>query len=83
MTKTQINVSLKTMAIKARVYNHIRKTLYKKRLEQIPDSEKLKFFDEIFVLNKDAHWELNDYKQKRWNKAKIAELRKQKAAAKL
>jgi len=79
MTQNQINnVSRKTLAIKARVYNHIRTALYRKRLDQITDQEKIAFFDQVFQLNNEAHWELNDYKQKRKQKAKIALLRSQR-----
>lgn len=61
--------------MKARVYNHIRKSLYKKRLEQITPSEKVKLFDEIFEMNHTTHWELNSYKQKRKEKAAIHKAR--------
>ena len=65
MTKNmkEIKISLKTLAIKARVYN------------QIKEEDKVKFFDKWFQLNYDAHWELNNYKTKRKEKARIVELR--------
>lgn len=61
----------KTTAIKARIANHIRKTLYKKHLPNISDKEKLQIFDEIFGINLQMHWELNAYKAKRKVKAAI------------
>lgn len=57
------------MAIKARVYNVIRKELYGKKLEEIPSKEKETFFDNLFNLNNEAHWELNFLKRKRKAKA--------------
>ena len=59
------------MAIKARLANHIKKTLYKKRLDLISHSDKVKMFEEIFQLNSEMHWELNDYKQKRKEKREL------------
>lgn len=61
----QNKIALKTLGIKARVYNTIRTFLYKKRLENISVVEKVNFFDDLFKLNHEAHWELNNYKQKR------------------
>lgn len=69
------SVSLKTMAIKARVYNKIRTSLYKKRLDQISPQDKIKLFDEWFNENYLAHWELNDYKKKRQDKAALYKAR--------
>lgn len=57
--------------MKARVYNVIRKSLYKKSIEKFSLEEKAKMFDEIFGLNAATHWELIAYKQKRQNKAAI------------
>lgn len=71
----QINTALKTMGIKARVYNQIRKDLYKLRLENITPQQKHLFFDQWFSLNQAAHNELNDYKAKRKAKAIINSLR--------
>jgi len=51
--------------MKARVYNRIRTLLYKKQIDKISLEEKVKMFDEIFGLNLETHWELNNYKQKR------------------
>lgn len=74
----QINIALKTLAMKARVYNYIRKTLYKKKLEQISDKEKIEIFDKIFAMNFETHWELNAYKNKRSYKAEIQRLREER-----
>lgn len=67
----QESIALKTLGIKARVYNQIRTKLYKKRLESFSTAEKAEFFDIIFNLNHEAHWELNAYKSKRKDKAKL------------
>ena len=64
-----------TLAIKARIANHIRKSLYKKRLEQLTDKEKLDMFDTIFSMNQSAHWELNAYKSKRREKRELLKKR--------
>lgn len=69
------SIALKTMAIKARVYNFIRKSLHKKRLEDFNDSQKIQFFDQLFPLNHEAHWELHSYKKKRQRKAAIHKAR--------
>ena len=82
MTRNQIiNISLKTLSIKARVYNFIRQSLYKKRIESFTDAQKVEWFNQVFGLNKEAHQELNDYKRKRQNKAEIEVLRQQRRAA--
>ena len=84
-----MSTALKTMAIKARVYNQIRTDLYKKYLEEttttkyfkyevLTDEEKLKLFDKWFKLNKEAHQELNTYKRKRQRKAKVEAIRAEK-----
>ena len=76
---TNNNISLKTMAIKTRVYNQIRTDLFKKHLEEnykskynkesiLTEKEKLDLFDKWFNLNKLAHQELNEYKSKRRKK---------------
>lgn len=65
----------KTLAIKARLANHIRKTLYKKHLPVLSEAEKLAIFDQIFGLNLQMHWELNAYKQKRKDKAELLKRR--------
>ena len=64
MTKDK-KVAFKTLAMKARVYNYIRTELYKRKLEDISIENKVGFFDEIFQMNKETHWELNFYKDKR------------------
>lgn len=69
--KKETKIALKTMAMKARVYNYIRTELYKKKLEQITPAEKQRIFDEIFARNKATHWELNFYKDKREYKENI------------
>jgi hypothetical protein len=70
MTKDKI-IAFKTMAMKARVYNYIRKTLYKKKLEEINIQEKEAIFNEIFSMNRATHWELKFYKGKREYKEHI------------
>lgn len=54
--------------MKARVYNHIRRFLYKQNLDKISPASKIQFFDEIFNMNHKTHWELKDYKWKRKQK---------------
>jgi hypothetical protein len=82
MTHNQITrISLKTLAIKARVYNYIRQTLYKKRLEDFTDQQKIEFFNEVWMQNRAAHRELHNYKIKRQRKAEIERLRQQRRAA--
>ncbi len=71
----QNKIALKTLAIKARVYNKIRTHLYKKRLDSIPDFAKIQFFDEIYEANRLAHNELNAYKSKRQDKAELLKKR--------
>lgn len=69
----------KTLAIKARLANHIRKTLYnKKNLEQFNQAEKVDFFNDVWAKYLDMHSELNDYKAKRKAKAEIQRLRKER-----
>lgn len=65
----------KTLAIKAKLTNKIRTTLYKKKLSDISPEDKVKIFDEIFSLNREIHNELNDYKWKRKYKAAIHKAR--------
>ena len=72
-----MKVSFKTMSIKCRVYNFIRTALYKKRLEDITDAQKIELFDQIFAMNKDAHWDLINYKDKRKEKARIYAIRQE------
>src|SRR5688572_27510843 len=71
----QQTIALKTLAMKARVYNKIRIFLYKQLLEKIPDQSKIDFFNEIFEMNRATHWELIDYKRKRKDQKKLKEKR--------
>jgi len=71
-------VALKTLAIKARVANHLRKTLYKQKIENISNEQKVQYFDEWFKINHEMHWELNAYKDKRKAKRKVEEERKKR-----
>lgn len=71
----QTNIALKTLAMKARVYNKIRTFLYKQRLENIKDKTKIEFFDEIFQMNHETHWELISYKRKRQDAAELVKKR--------
>lgn len=73
-----INVSLKTMGIKARVTNVIRVDIYNKKLDRINDKEKIELFNKWFSLTKEAHIELNNYKAKRKYKAEVKKLRELK-----
>lgn len=59
------------MAMKARLANKIRTTLYKRRLETLTDKEKVDIFDMIHKENLLMHQELNNYKSKRKWKKKI------------
>lgn len=70
-----MSTELKTLAMKARVYNKIRKFLYKQRLDKIPSESKVEFFDEIFALNHATHWELINYKRKRKAKSELLKKR--------
>lgn len=69
--------NIKTMAMKAKLANYIRTTLYKKHLSNLSDKDKIAIFDQIFGLNLQMHWELNAYKQKRKDKAKLLKKRKE------
>jgi hypothetical protein len=78
--QTQYKVALKTMAIKARLANKIRTTLYDKGVYTSPkipltDSDKIAFFDSILVDARKMHWELKVYKMKRQAAAKIEAIR--------
>lgn len=64
-----------TLAMKAKVANYIRKTLYKKHLQTLSDKEKIAIFDQIFGLNLQMHSELNAYKNKRKEKAALRKKR--------
>ncbi len=65
----------KTMAIKARVANHLRKSIYKKEYDEITVPEKLTLLRELFDMGKEMHKELSAYKQKRKDKKAIQEAR--------
>lgn len=66
-----MSTQLKTLAMKARLANKIRKTLYKRKLDQISDNEKVAIFNDIYAENHLMHWELISYKQKRKKKKAI------------
>lgn len=76
--KKAANVSVKTMAIKCRVVNHLRKGFYNKQADQFTDEEKLVWFDMVYSLTKAAHIELNNYKRNRKQRAVIELLREQR-----
>jgi hypothetical protein len=93
MKKQEKAIALKTMAIKARLANIIRTTLFeysesefqikykgKKRLTQ---EDKLRIFDEIFKQNTEMHAELNAYKSKRKFKNQVEKLREEKRLKKV
>lgn len=73
--KQEQRIALKTMAMKARVANFIRKELYKAHLDQITKERKIEVFDKLFKLNHDMHYELKAYKWKREVKAERDRLR--------
>lgn len=73
----QNKIALKTMAIKAKVANYIRKTFYKKRWEDLKIGERDQILKEIFDLNHLMHWELISYKQKRQDKTALYQKRLQ------
>lgn len=92
MKKTkEIQTALNTMAIKARVANLIRTTLYEfgttdweikyRNKKKLTEADKIRIFDEIFAANAEMHSELNAYKQKRKFKAKVEKLRLEKQKA--
>lgn len=76
----------KTMAMKARVFNQIRKDINQKHLEEnfytkykdqkvLKEAEKLELFNKWFTLAKEAHGDLASYKRKRKGKKRIYEAR--------
>ena len=71
-------VQLKTMAMKCRIANLIRKEIYKKRIEDFKSEDKQKLFDTIFEEAKKMHNELRDYKHKRRIKARIQKMREER-----
>jgi hypothetical protein len=66
------------MAMKCRVANIIRKEIYKKKIEDFTDKQKIDFFDEIYIEAKKMHYELQAYKSKRQKKAEIQRLREER-----
>lgn len=64
--------------MKARLANIIRTVLYKKRLDDISEKEKIELFDMIYMENLLMHESLNSYKLKRKFKAEIERLRKER-----
>ena len=70
-----MSTGIKTLAIKARLANHIRKTFYKRKWEDLKTGERDQILKEIFDLNHAMHWELNSYKDKRRKKATIHKAR--------
>lgn len=69
-------MNTKTMAIKVRLANHIRKSLYlKKRLEDFSESKKVEFFNEVHAMYLQMHQELNAYKRKRKDQAELLKKR--------
>lgn len=70
-----INTSLKTMGIKARVTNIIRKDIYLTRVEDFSEKAKVALFNKWFQVAKEVHNELNTYKAKRKYKAKVEKQR--------
>lgn len=80
------NVALKTMAMKAKVANFLRKSFYKTKIKPeggygktlITDEEKLKLFDVIWAMSQEMHRELNAYKWKRQHKAAIQKAREER-----
>jgi hypothetical protein len=89
MKKTkEIQTALKTMAMKARVANLIRTTLFEfgttdweikyRNKKKLTEEDKIRIFDMIFEANKEMHDELNAYKQNRKFRAKVEKLRLEK-----
>lgn len=64
-----------TMAIKSRVFNCMRKSLYKKNLGELSFLEREKLFEEFFNMTQEAHISLNNYKAKRKDKRVVQQLR--------
>lgn len=82
------SVAFKTMSIKARLANLLRKELYiystndfeikYRGKKKITEEEKIKLFDQFFKACKEMHTELSEYKEKRRYKAKVQKLREEK-----
>lgn len=87
--KNEHKIALKTLGIKARVSNKLRKDFYNltdndfevkyKGKKKLSNDEKVKYFDELFKEVKLMHSELNSYKEKRKYKAFINKLRLEKS----
>lgn len=86
------SVALKTMAMKAKLANLIRKELWKfsdndfelkyKGKKPISDQDKIEFFNKIWPVYQYMNAELRAYKDKRRFKAEVERLRKEKAKQK-
>lgn len=66
---------VKTMAIKARLSNLLRKTFYKRTETDFTAEEKLTLFDAILSETQEMHFELNMYKSKRKSKRFVEQQR--------
>lgn len=64
-----------TLAIKARLANKLRKYFYKAQLEKFTQEAKIDLFNQLFQDVSIMHWELNDYKAKRKEKAELKKKR--------
>ena len=53
----------------------MRTKLYKKKSDNLSNSEKALLLDEILALNHQVHWELMDYKEKRKERAQLLKTR--------
>lgn len=73
--------NVNTLAIKATVFNPMRKAFYGKKLEEISIAEKEKMFDQIFKNTAWAHEELNSYKNKRKVKNRVQSEREKRGYA--
>lgn len=87
----QQTIASKTMAMKARVFNELRTALYGqikyrnrhigikyKQITELSDEEKIEIYDRMLLSLLESHWELNDYKAKRKEKARIQMLREER-----
>lgn len=82
------NVSFKTMSMKARLANYIRKNLYEystsdfevkyKGKKKLGEQDKIRIFDEIWAEYKQMDSDLRNYKEKRRYKAKIQKAREER-----
>lgn len=89
MKKNKINsIAFKSMSIKARLANLLRKELYEystnewdikyRGKKKLTDEDKIRLFNLFFVETKAMHNELNAYKEKRQYKAEIQRLREER-----